>query len=563
MYVVLCGSLSTNNYTTTLGLLSDNDDEYTDDDDDIIEEDDDSGQKQQQNEEEDNKNFDSSSTSGSIIPFDLSVNHLKPTAPGKPMQPLSKHASIATVSEDFLPVVLPTDIKFRWRQKPKIDSLVEHAAKVTAYRIEARRSGISGTVLWDSTKIKVDDELPFSISWPDDSLLKPGDIIKWKVTLWDIAHAAHTSSWSKFAVGPASESDWEGDWIVHPVDMKTFSKEERDEIPDDCDRWKKRHSLPVFRGQISAQEFESIMNDEDDPLTSVLLVVSGLGSFRVSVDGVPLSPSGPIDPPFTDYTQRVMYRGFDVTPFIFASEDNSHVIEITVGSGWWDHRPLESSIVKFNLLPRGPATVIAQLYLTTSKGNVSIVLPTQEGSEQNTQWRVRRGHIRESDLFTGEIVDVDMMSSGGEERSVYPIKYHTDITTEDRREEIAIKAKAKQQTSKKFRTYDNFAAPIGKLVPSEIPPILPMERIAADEIHDLGGGRWLFDFGKAFSGMLHFDEGVPTPIIPKNYPRGHGYKEGTDKGESFITVIYGESLEMTTGDINRVLQPSCILNSAR
>ena len=207
---------------------------------------------------------------GAIIPFDLSVNHLKliTSAPGKPVQPLSKHASIATVSEDFLPVVLPTDIKFRWRQKAKVDSLVEHSARVTAYRIEARRSGISGTVLWDSTKIKVDDELPFSISWPDDSLPKPGDIISWKVTLWDYVDAAHTSSWSKFAVGPASESDWEGEWIVHPVDMKTFSKEERDEIPDECDRWKKRHSLPVFRGQISVQEFESIMNDEDDPLTS-------------------------------------------------------------------------------------------------------------------------------------------------------------------------------------------------------------------------------------------------------------------------------------------------------
>ena len=46
-----------------------------------------------------------------------------------------------------------------------------------------------------------------------------------------------------------------------------------------------------------------------------------------------------------------------------------------------------------------------------------------------------------------------------------------------------------------------------------------------------------------------------TPIIPddQKYPRAHGFKAGTDKGESFITVIYGESLEMTTGDVNRVL----------
>ena len=53
--------------------------------------------------------------------------------------------------------------------------------------------------------------------------------------------------------------------------------------------------------------------------------------------------------------------------------------------------------------------------------------------------------------------------------------------------------------------------------------------------------------------MLHFDEGVPEPIVPDSYPRAHGFKRASANGDGFITVIYGESLEMTTGDINRVL----------
>jgi hypothetical protein len=322
-----------------------------------------------------------------------------------------------------------------------------------------------------------------------------------------------------------------------------------------------------------------ILKNEDDPLASALLVVSGLGSFRVSMDGVPLSTSGPIDPPFTDYSKRVMYRGFDVTKFLVGQEEvNDSVIGIAMGSGWWDHRPIGSGIVKFNLLPRGPATVVAQLFLTTTNGNVHVVIPTQGkgssgGGSESTVWQTSRGHIRESDLFTGEMVDVGVMSdmegwdtsdgwSAAEDTRmvasepshwVTPVVYHTDVTPQSRREEIAIRAGAQDAKGTTKRVDENFASPIGKLVPSEIPPILPIERIAPDEIHDLGSGRWLFDFGKAFSGMLHFEEGLPRPIIPDTYPRAHGFKEATANGDSFITVIYGESLEMTTGDINRVL----------
>ena len=121
---------------------------------------------------------------------------------------------------------------------------------------------------------------------------------------------------------------------------------------------------------------------------------------------------------------------------------------------------------------------------------------------------------------------------------------------------MSLKSKAMEQSeAKDFPRRNNFAAPIGRLVPNKIPPVMVMERIAPDEIHNLSGGRWLLDYGKAFSGMLHFDEGVPTPIVPDGniYPRAHGFKAASKQGDSFITVIYGESLEMTTGDINRVL----------
>ena len=79
-----------------------------------------------------------------------------------------------------------------------------------------------------------------------------------------------------------------------------------------------------------------------------------------------------------------------------------------------------------------------------------------------------------------------------------------------------------------------------------------MARIAPEEVRDLGSGRWLLDFGKAVSGVLHFEQGLPLPVVPEAYPRAHGFKSASERGDSFVTVIYGESLEMTTGDVNRV-----------
>ena len=561
-------------------------------------------------------------TSGSIIPIDLSINHLKPIsqATGKPpMPPLAPSASTnVTLAEDFLPVVRISELVFRWRHAPKIDSLTKDATKVSAYRIIVRRfigckdcrTGTGNNdnndeiVLWDSDRVNIpaEEELPSSIHWASSAPLpSPGEILQWRVILWDAATQPHSSSWSKFAIGPSDEFEWQGKWIVHPLDMQTFYTNFTDkdgEVMSHCDLWKLRRPLPLFRARLSSRMLKDALKNEDDAisLASALLVVSGLGSFRVSMDGVPLSSSGPLDPAFTDYSKRVMYRGFDVTSFLINQQsgadsvqsilDQSHVIGITMGSGWWDHRPIDKGMVKLRLLPQGPITIIAQLFLTTSKGKVHVVIPTKGSSGETDErmesvWQVSRGYIRESDLFTGEIVDLSVMSTmegfdtidgwsnavtrpttkeaqfvSKPNHWISPINYYTDIPHKFREEQMAIIAKAmtrEERTTKPITDLKTVAAPIGILVPSEIPPVMPMERIAPDEVHGLGSGRWLLDFGKGISGVLHFDDGLPTPIVPEKYPRAHGFKTATANGDSFITVIYGDSLETTTGDINRVL----------
>ena len=638
-------------------------------------------------------------TSGSIIPYELSINHLKliAKAPGAPPPPI--HSSTASsshnlITEDFLPVVTSDELVFRWRHRAKVGSKSVDIETILAHRIIVRLLN-NDEILWDSGRLLGS---PDSIHWKL-LLPLPGNIAKWCVEVWDSQNRPYSSEWSKFAIGPdqqqqnnnnnnnndddndeddddddddsnrgGNNNGWIASWIAHPTDMDTFDKNKLDNsfLEDDkwdykkrCKRWKLRNSLPLFRAKISTNTKKVVVDDDDETITSALLVVSGLGSFRVSFDGIPLSTSGPIDPAFTDYTQRVSYRGFDVTSFLRSNSnaknqsngkwerrtiDNDeafHVIGITTGSGWYDPRPLGRNGVgvEYKLLPNGPITIVAQLYVTASSGMSRVVAPTGIDA---SEWQVSRGHIRESDLFTGETVDLNILQSmegwdtpehwspinatrsGSESKKkwVDPVLYQTDVTFEAWRQKLEEEkepstssdfsgsedsADSTKKSSRKliaskttpilpmerlaflhrtdvtleawhqkseeeeeeepYTSSDpsdsedsadsldpkHFASPIGKLIPSEIPPVLPMERLSPDEIFDLGSGRWLFDFGKAISGMLHFDEGLPIPIVPKKYPRGHSFKAASTNGDAFVTIIYGESLEMTTGDINRVL----------
>mmetsp|Transcript_20452 Transcript_20452/g.42912 ORF Transcript_20452/g.42912 Transcript_20452/m.42912 type:complete len:1082 (-) Transcript_20452:914-4159(-) len=521
---------------------------------------------------------------GSIEAFDLSVNYLKlikEAAGAPPFPPLVPSASNARAMEDFLPVVLPSGVTFRWRHRARAGSLSEDSTIIRAYRIVVvRRSSVRARIeslVWDSGRINVDEDTgaPDFVKWGGTLPPSIGQILEWQVHIWDAKEAMSSSSWEKFAVGPENKVDWLGDWISHPEDLSTFDrrkKKGKTALNDECKGWQLRRPLPLFRTQI---DFKEILGSQDDTIISALLLISGLGSFRASFDGIPLSTSGPIDPPFTDYSKRVSYRGFDLTPFMIGPNGRlheSHTLGVTMGSGWWDHRPV-SGMVKPKLLPRGPVTTIAQIVITYESGDTRVI-----GQTNPEKWQVSRGHILESDLFTGESIDLmvlEMMESWDTphgwsnvtselksnmdptkeiNRWTKPIRYHTDITIEQRVQEMSIKAKAMNRSAAEgYPVPQEFSSPIGKLIPNEIPPVLPMELIAPDEIHNLGSGRWLLDFGKAMSGMLHFGNGLPKPIVPTNYPRAHGFKSASSKNDAFITVIYGESLELTTGDINRVL----------
>jgi hypothetical protein len=511
---------------------------------------------------------DTPSSTGSIVAINLSVNHLQLTkvAPGSPNPP---HPS---VHEEFLPIVTIDDVDFRWRSSLLFNSSSSSASSMeqtTAYRILLRKAHTTNT-LWDTNKVPTPNGIPPVVKCTS-KFLQVGSIYEWKVILWD-SHDKSSSKtdddWSKFGIGPKSD-EFTSKWIAHPTDMSSWSNGDASAYWYDknikgqevaCANWKKRQQLPLFRVKFPSYKLEG-------EVQSALLVVSGLGSFRASIDGIPLSSSGPLDPPLTDFAQRVSYRGFDVTSFLTGGDSGNnsdeHVLGIAVGSGWWDHRPIKGSFIRLWYFPHGPNTINAQVYVTYKNDTREVVLPTTGGSLGG--WQVSKGALRESSLFSGEYIDLGVMDAlkgwdTGEKWSEIsttiegmhdwkePVLYESDTTLELWRYQLHVKANAKDRDPKDKRPTvpENKVAPIGKLVPHETPPVLPMAKILPDEIYSLGDGRWMIDFGVGFSGMVRFGEGLPDPIVPEKYPRGHTVSTLVD-GERFITVVYGERLELSTG----------------
>jgi hypothetical protein len=490
-----------------------------------------------------------------IVPIDLSVNNLQVIQ--KACGTLENQSSGA--AEDFLPIVLSnTWPMFRFRLKPAAGACPLAIRDISAYRIVAQHAH-NMTVLWDSGKIIVTDSMPHSIPWGGCKLIS-GMVIKWKALVWDSTGMGPSKSqYSKFGVGPSNDG-WTGQWIAHPYDVASYKKIMRS-VQDSrisrekCAEWKGRRPLPLVRAKLQLSDKEASL------VGSALLIVSGLGSFATTLDGMSLSSSSVLDPPLTDFSQRVSYRGYDITKHFQTS--STHVVGITLGSGWWDCRPMTSSggLIKLNILPQGPLAAIAELHLTFHDGSFAVKIPTG-----NHNWEIAKGFIRDSDLFTGDTVDLGTFEAmqgwdspqGWNEKKpsigagwVKPVLYHSDISLQEWREALSEKAGANDQNAndKRFSLL-----PIGNLVPLEIPPVLPIEQVSPESVVHLGGGRWLFDFGKAMSGVLRFEEGLPNPIVPESegkYPRSHNVLTNAD--ESFVTVVYGDSIQMETGDINLIL----------
>lgn len=166
--------------------------------------------------------------------------------------------------------------------------------------------------MWDSGRMETRQSV--NVTYSGKPLLS-GRTYYWKVLVWNSkGEVSHYSKPARFEMGFLSQDEWKGEWITHSSFMG-------------------RPSSPMFR-----REF--IMEKE---VARARAYISGLGYYELRINGSKVGDHV-LDPGWTDYTKKVLYVTYDVTPYL---KQGANVIGVMLGNGWFGSSP--QMILKLNI----------------------------------------------------------------------------------------------------------------------------------------------------------------------------------------------------------------------
>jgi len=321
-------------------------------------------------------------------------------------------------------------------------------------RLEALRTE-GWRQLWDSGRVDSPDSVGVAYAGPElESLTR----YRWRVRCW--SESGEGSEWSApahFLTGVLDPGEWRAAWIS--------SHEQPPPEPADFSVQDSRNS-PVFPEDSPALHLRRSIELDRAPEAAVL-VWCGPGYCEMLVNG-----SKPFDevlsPPFTDYTQRVLYRTADVTGLIGA--DGKAVLGAILGNGFYNMQVPDT--FRLDRAPwRQSPRLLAELHLAFADGSREVL-------RTDSSWRHSTGAIRFNCLRGGETIDA--RSDLGE---------WTAPDYDDSAWQQAIEV----------------AAPGGRLCAQEIPPIRVAETLAPVEVRTLDDGRLIADFGGNLMGWTSLE----------------------------------------------------------
>ncbi len=202
----------------------------------------------------------------------------------------------------------------------------------------------------------------------------------------------------------------------------------------------------------------------DKPLRRATLFASGLGCAEYYLNGQRLVEDY-IDPPMTNYEREVLYRAYDLTPYM--AEQNCFAA--LLGDGWYS----QSRVWSHRGFKYGDVCLCAELHLEYADGTKEII-PTDES------WESRYSPILLNNLYGGETYDTrfetpDFSLFEGDPEGWSPCRLD-DI-------------------------------PKGVLKPCLMPPVRVIRRIPAVSVTNVSGkddGAWIIDMGENFAGFAEF-----------------------------------------------------------
>jgi alpha-L-rhamnosidase len=245
----------------------------------------------------------------------------------------------------------------------------------TAYEIlllPGSRSEDAAMPFWHSGKVESHDTCQIEYG---GAAIKPGQQVIWSVRVWDNkGGCSERSQLGSWAVGLPTKQDWgAAQWIGDA----TPPKEGTDPLP-----------APMLR-----KTFASARRP-----TRATVYVTALGLYDLWLNGEHVGDHT-LAPEWTDYTKRIQYQAYDVTPLI---HEGDNCIGAILGDGWYAGKVGLAGIV-----PNGPRRAIygrlprLLLRLDLEYADSSSTTVITDGAWQTTL----SGPIRANDLLDGEAYD--------------------------------------------------------------------------------------------------------------------------------------------------------------
>ena len=238
-----------------------------------------------------------------------------------------------------------------------------------SYRISV---SLGDKCVWDSGL--VDSSRSTAVEYEGEALVS---FAKYSYTvLCTLTDGSLYTGYGSFEMGILSEDEWCGEFLCHPSYEKRCS--------------------PVF---VMKPNF-------DGEIASARAYFCGLGLGELYINGVKTDDSL-VDPAWTDYTRRVLYRTFDVTGLLRSGENKLRVL---LGDGWMahNHRYFEQSR-KPPLPWYHEPCFLLNLRVEYKDGRIENYAPTVSDCFANFS------EISAQNLFDGEIYDARRAKALAEE----------------------------------------------------------------------------------------------------------------------------------------------------
>ena len=299
--------------------------------------------------------------------------------------------------------------RFSWKMNADKQNTVQNL-----YRIQVW----NGTeIVWDTGMKESSDSVLIPYAGKE---LSSETVYNVKVTVWDNYGNADSAE-ATFETGIFDPMQFQAEMITH-------------DLPED------ETACPVFWKDFQAEK----------PVKKAVVYATALGVYEMSLNGERIGADR-MTPGWTSYHKRLQYQEYDITSQIHPENR----IEITVGNGWY------KGIFGFDLKPDrygDRVGAFAELHITYEDGTKQVVAT-------DTDWSVRTGEIRYSEIYMGETIDT--------------------VTADYRNGKVSV------------MEFDKSI-----LTAQENEPVRITERIPAKELIVTPKGEHLVDFGQNLTGLV-------------------------------------------------------------